>query len=87
MLAQPRLRGLRKHVWGRAHRLLYFVIGMLLMLALWIGLTQLVIWATNQINTVKYGYPRTYQVDAYVGHNESTGVPSHCIALNTGAIQ
>lgn len=67
---------------GRAHPLLYLGLGMLLMLALWVGLTQTLTWATNAVNTVKYGYPRTYQVDAFVGHNESAGTPSHFLAIN-----
>jgi hypothetical protein len=30
----------------------------------------------------QYGYPRTYQCDAVVGHNDSPTNPSHFIALN-----
>jgi len=29
-----------------------------------------------------YGYPRTYQTDAVVGHGDSASHPSHFIALN-----
>jgi hypothetical protein len=30
----------------------------------------------------RYGRPRTFQTDAYVGHNESPGMPSHFLAVN-----
>jgi len=30
----------------------------------------------------QYGFPRTYQVDAVVGHGDSAAHPSHFIALN-----
>jgi len=39
-------------------------------------------WWANQQNTWSYGYPRTYQTDAVVGHNDSAASPSHFIALN-----
>ncbi len=64
------------------HPLLYLGIGMLatvVMLAVVITLTN---WVTNTLNDIHYGRPRTFQVDAFVGHNESTGIPSHFIALN-----
>ncbi len=46
-------------------------------------LTQLFIgWIGNTWNNLHYGYPRTYQVDAVVGHQDSVRHPSHFIALN-----
>lgn len=72
-------RGLARR---RGHPLLFLGLGMLLMLALWVGLTQVINWAANEINTLTYGYPRTFQVDAFVGHNESAGTPSHFLAIN-----
>jgi hypothetical protein len=38
-------------------------------------------WASVALDDWRYGRPRTYQVDAYVGH-EQTKQPSHFIALN-----
>jgi hypothetical protein len=65
------------------HWLLYVGIGMLAALPLWILSTTLLAWGTNEYNNIIYGYPRTYQVDAVVGHNnDSTKNPSHFIALN-----
>ncbi len=57
-------------------------IGMLVAILL-VVLGQLLIgWLGNTWNTLHYGYPRTYQIDAVVGHHDSTAHPSHFIALN-----
>ncbi len=57
-------------------------IGMLLAILV-VVLGQLLIgWIGNTWNTFQYGYPRTYQVDAVVGHHDSVAHPSHFIALN-----
>lgn len=64
------------------HWLLYVGSGMLAALALWaLGATALT-WGTNEYNNILYGYPRTFQTDAVVGHNDSTRSPSHFIAEN-----
>jgi hypothetical protein len=56
-------------------------IGMILTLTL-ITLGQMLFaWGGHVLDDVRYGNPRTYQTDAYVGHNE-TNQPSHFIALN-----
>jgi hypothetical protein len=64
------------------HPLFYLGLGMLFMLVLWMAIMGAVGWFTSAVNTIRYGYPRTYQTDQFVGHNESSGVPSHFIALN-----
>gem|GEM_PF-270800 len=66
----------------RAHPLLYLGLGMLAMLFLWTVLSLLFEWVTFLLDDLHYGRPRTFQTDAWVGHNEQTGVPSHFIALN-----
>lgn len=66
----------------QAHPLLYLGLGMLAMLLLWTAFMGISNWAGTTINNIRYGYPRTYQVDAYVGHNETPGSPSHFIAIN-----
>jgi hypothetical protein len=52
------------------------------MIFLWVGVLQVVDWGRNEMNTLKYGYPRTFQVDAVVGHGDSSLHPSHFVALN-----
>jgi hypothetical protein len=57
-------------------------IGMVLAVLL-VMLTQLLIgWIGNLWNDLHYGYPRTYQIDAVVGHHDSATHPSHFLALN-----
>ncbi len=68
---------------GRSlHPLLYLGLGMLCMLLLWMAVMGAAGWFTNNVNNVRYGYPRTYQTDQFVGHNEASGIPSHFIAIN-----
>ncbi len=38
-------------------------------------------WVQGTLNTWQYGFPRTYQTDAYVGQ-EQTNQPSHFLAIN-----
>lgn len=67
----------------RQFHLLFFVgLGLLATILLWIGITQLIVWGTNEYNTIVYGYPRTFQVDAVVGHGDSAQHPSHFMAVN-----
>jgi hypothetical protein len=56
-------------------------VGMLLMLLV-VVLGQWVLgWAQTSWDDLHYGRPRTFQMDAFVGH-ETGRVPSHFIALN-----
>jgi hypothetical protein len=64
------------------HPLLYLGLGVCATMLLWILFSTLSGWFTNSIDTLRYGYPRTFQTDAWVGHNEQAGIPSHFIALN-----
>jgi hypothetical protein len=71
----------RKQIWS-IHPLLYLGVGMIAMLAL----VVLVFSGWNWIQTTKddltYGKPRTFQIDAVVGHNDSPANPSHFMAIN-----
>lgn len=51
-------------------------------LALYTGVTAALEWAQVKLDDLQYGRPRTFQMDAYVGHGESEGVPSHFVAMN-----
>ena len=67
----------------RVHWSLILAIGMALMLGLYFGLTWVASWWLNHQLDTTYGMPRTYQVDAVVGHNNDSAVnPSHFIFLN-----
>ncbi len=57
-------------------------VGMLAMIAGLALVTVVVGWVSTTLDDLHYGRPRTFQMDAYVGHNEAPGMPSHFIALN-----
>ncbi len=72
----------------RAHWLLYVGMGMLVMVLTWILGVQITNWWQVTQDDWHYGRPRTYQVNAVVGHHDSASNPSHFIALNlNGHIQ
>jgi hypothetical protein len=54
---------------------------MLTMLILWVSLGALFGWLNIFMDDLHYGRPRTFQTDAWVGHNEQTGTPSHFIVI------
>jgi hypothetical protein len=72
----------KKHQARNMHWLLYVGVGMIAALALWVTFSSLLAWGTAKYNDIVYGYPRFYQTDAIVGHNDSQAHPSHFIALN-----
>jgi len=72
----------RRRVSLRAHPLLLLGLGMVATLALWTGLFLVISWWNTTWDDLHYGRPRTFQIDAVVGHNDSPGNPSHFIALN-----
>lgn len=78
----PRMLARRRGISLRAHPLLFLGAGMLLMVLLWVLLSSFIGWFNTTMDNIHYGYPRTYQTDAFVGHNEQNGVPSHFIAIN-----
>jgi hypothetical protein len=55
--------------------LLLLVLGYLL-------LTPAFTWGQRRLDDLRYGFPRTTQLDGVVGHGESGGEPTHLIALN-----
>ena len=79
---QGRTTGVQTGQPRRVHPLLYLGVGMLVMLAVGTGLSFVVPWAHTTLDDLRYGHPRTFQVDAFVGHNEQAGMPTHFIALN-----
>ena len=78
-IPQPQKRAPAKR---SMHWLLYVGVGMIVALALWLIFSSLLAWGVGKYNDIVYGYPRYYQTDAVVGHNDSAAHPSHFIALN-----
>jgi hypothetical protein len=56
--------------------------GALTVLAVYAAVSAAVEWTQLKLDDLQYGRPRTAQIDAYVGHNEAEGVPSHFLAMN-----
>ncbi|QBD80617.1 hypothetical protein EPA93_33445 [Ktedonosporobacter rubrisoli] len=65
------------------HWLFLVGLGMLVALALWITGSWVLAWGLQRYNDIRYGYPRTFHMDAVVGHGgDSPAHPSHFIATN-----
>jgi hypothetical protein len=66
------------------HHLLVFGIGVGMALAVLLVIVGqfLIGWIGTTMDDLHYGRPRTYQVDAVVGQNDSSAHPSHFLALN-----
>lgn len=67
----------------RQHLLLLGIgVGMIIAVLLALLGQFLIGWVGTTLDDLHYGRPRTYQVDAVVGQNDSITHPSHFIALN-----
>ena len=74
-----RRRGKQKVTW---HPLWWLGLGGIAMLLLWALFTSLGTWWQVQQDDWAYQRPRTFQMDAVVGHGDSQQNPSHFIAIN-----
>jgi len=71
------------HQWPlqKQRKVVLLAFGMLVTLLV-IVLGQLVLaWIGNGLDDLRYGYPRTFQMDAVVGHEQTGGI-SHFLAVN-----
>ena len=68
----------------RFHWTLFVGLALLTMVAGWIAFTLLGNWWSAKQLDWKYGTPRTFQTDQFVGHGDSPEHPNHFIALNVG---
>lgn len=66
----------------RFHWLLYVGVGMLAMLVIFVLGSWVVGWGSQRLDDMRYGNPRTYQIDKFVGDGDSAQHPSHFIAMN-----
>ncbi len=58
------------------------LIGMIVAVVLLVGLTSLISWWQGFQQDITYGNPRTSQIDAVVGHNDSAAHPTHFVFIN-----
>lgn len=70
----------------RPHWLLYMGIALFVMVFGWIILSALGVWWQTKQDDWKYGVPRTFQMDQYVGQGDSPDHPDHFMAINTGGM-
>ncbi len=70
----------RDPLWG--HPLLSAALAAVAVLVAYQLLSGTLFWARVKIDDLRYGYPRSYQTDGYVGFGESNGLPTHFVALN-----
>ena len=75
--AQP--RGALLH---RVQVLAYGVTLLLAAIAIYVVVSLLLGKANVLLDDLRYGRPRTTQVDAFVGHDETAGQPTHLVAIN-----
>jgi len=66
------------------HGTVYIGLTLLCMLVGFIVFSALTTWWQYTDDYLHYGMPRTYQMDAVVGHQDSAAHPSHFLALNLG---
>lgn len=80
--SSARRTALPRRVQRRVHPLLWLGVSLTTLVLLWTGITQVVTWSTNKLNDWRYGYPRVFQMDAVLGHQDSAAHPTHLLALN-----
>jgi len=67
---------------AQVHWLVFVGVGLLLMIAGWMAFSSLGAWWQTHQDDTTFGNPRTFQIDAVVGHSDSSTSPSHFIAEN-----
>jgi len=65
-----------------ARMALYGLGAALTAVVLYLVVSTVITWTQARIDDVVYGNPRTTQLDAVVGHNDSPANPTHFIAIN-----
>jgi hypothetical protein len=78
-----------RRIWNRnrqiqrtAHATLYGAALVLGALAVYVLIGAVIGRINVLIDDLRYGYPRTMHVQAFVGHEEGSGQPTHLIAMN-----
>lgn len=70
----------------RLHWIRLTGIVLVIMVLGWMALSALGVWWQSKQEDWKYGTPRTFQMDQFVGHGDSPDHPNHFIAVNTGGM-
>lgn len=64
------------------HTLAYIVTAVLALVALSAVMGNVVGWGREQLDTIRYGNPRTFQLAEAIGHNDTPTSPTRLIAMN-----
>lgn len=72
----------KDHILRRFHWLVLAGIALMIMILGWICLSAVGNWWQTTSDDLHYGRPRTFQIDAVVGHNDSPQHPSHFVVVN-----
>lgn len=64
------------------HKLAYIVTAVLVLVAIYAIMGNVMSWGQGKVDDVRYGSTRTFQTDEVVGHSDGAGTPSHFIAMN-----
>src|SRR5947209_5569763 len=70
----------------RFHWMIFMGMVMFVMVLGWLIFTAIGYWWQTKQDDLKYGIPRTFQIDQYVGHGDIPIRPDHFIALNLGGM-
>jgi hypothetical protein len=71
---------------GRFHWAIFMGMVMFVMVLGWLIFTAAGYWWQGKQEDWKYGVPRTFQQDQYVGHGDTPDHPDHFIAVNAGGV-
>jgi hypothetical protein len=66
----------------RLHTVAYGITLLLATLAIYAAISLLISNIHTGVDDLRYGRPRTIQLDSFVGHDEPAGHPTHVIAMN-----
>jgi len=64
------------------HSIAYIVTGLLVLLAIYAIMGNVMGWGRSRLDDFRYGTTRTFQADEIVGHDDGAGTPTHFIAMN-----
>lgn len=80
---KSRRAALPSTVWSALSSIWATALTYILLLALGaLLLTAALTWGQRRLDDLRYGFPRTTQIDGLVGHNETGGTPTHLFAVN-----
>lgn len=78
----PALRRPARRQWIGVSRMAMPALLILAVFVAYILINTIVAWGQVKLDDIRYGYPRTFSTDGYMGYREQTGVPTHFIVVN-----